>query len=150
MKLCSACLLGVNCNFMGGNSIENSSDRLLEGYKRGNLIPVCPEQFGGLPTPRSGAQILESDGSIVLNGESKVITDEGEDVTRQYIKGAYETLKIANALKIKEVILKQGSPSCGCGFTQGGLNSRQLVKGAGVTVALLKLNGIKVYTEEDL
>ena len=149
MKLCSACLLGINCNYLGSNNLEDAPKYLLEEYKRGNLIPVCPEQLGGLPTPRSGARITEGDGSGILRGENKILTDEGKVVTEQYLKGAYETLKIAKALGITEAVLKQGSPSCGCGCTQGGLDSRRSVEGNGVTTSLLIKHDIIVLTEED-
>jgi len=148
MKLCSACLLGLECRYDGKSNIEKASQKLIEEYRKGNLIPICPEQLGGLATPRSGARILSGKGEDVLDGKSKLITDDGEDVTQQYIKGAFETLKIAKDLGIEEVILKQKSPSCGSAFTQGGEKERGAVEGNGVTSALLKRNGIKVVDEK--
>ena len=149
MKLCSACLLGLECRYDGKSNLEKAPEELLQEYKNGNLIPVCPEQLGGLSTPRSGARILSGDGKDVLDKNSRVSTDNDHDVTEQYLKGAYETLKIAQDLNIQEAILKQKSPSCGCGYIQGGLEQRALVKGDGVTAALLKRNGITVKTEKD-
>ena len=150
MKLCSACLLGLECRYDGKSNLEKTSSVLLEEYKKGNLIPICPEQLGGLPTPRSGSRICSGDGNDVLDGKTQLLTDDGQDVTMQCIKGAYEALKIAKDLDIKEAILKQKSPSCGCGYIQGGLNERKTVEGEGVTTALLKRNGIKVISEEEL
>lgn len=147
MKLCSACLLGINCNYKGESK---PYEKLIEMFKKGELIPVCPEQLGGLPTPRNGARIQEGDGHSVLNGESKLITDNNEDVTEQYIKGANETLKICMQLEITDVIFKQGSPSCGAGYIQGGKDKRKKIPGIGVTAALLEKNGVTVITEEDL
>lgn len=148
MKLCSACLLGIECRYDGKSNIEKASQKLIEEYKKGNLIPVCPEQLGGLSIPRSGARILSGKGEDVLDGKSKLVTDDGKDVTQQYIKGAFETLKIAKDLKVEEVILKQKSPSCGSAFTQGGEKERVTVEGSGVTTVLLQRNGIKVVDEK--
>jgi len=150
MKLCSACLLGLECRYDGKSNLEKASSALLEEYKKGNLMPICPEQLGGLSTPRSGSRICSGNGDDVLDGKTRVLTDDGRDVTMQYIKGAYEALKIVKSLEIKEVILKQKSPSCGCGYTQGGLNERKTVAGDGVTTALFKRNEIKVHTEEEI
>jgi len=150
MKLCSACLLGLNCRYDGKSNIEKARPKLLREYQEGRLIPICPEQLGGLPTPRSGARISKGDGSDVLDGNSRLLTDDGNDVTEQYFRGAYETLRIAQDLKIQEVILKQKSPSCGCGYTQGGLDKRATINGNGVTTALLKKEGIRVLSEEEL
>jgi len=149
MKLCSACLVGLECCYDGKSNLKRASSALLEEYKISKLIPICPEQLGGLPTPRSGVRISCGDGNNVLDGESRMLTDDGQDVTQQYVKGAYEALKIANDLGINEVVLKQKSPSCGCGYTQGGLDERKMVEGDGVTAALFKRNGISVKTEKD-
>jgi uncharacterized protein YbbK (DUF523 family) len=142
MKLCSACLLGIECRYDGKSNLEKASEQLLQEFKDGNIIPVCPEQLGGLPTPKSGARICSGDGNDVLDGKTKLLTDKNQDVTTQYIKGAYESLKIVQDLGIKEFIGIQKSPSCGCGYIQGGLDKRRITDGDGVTVALLKRNGI--------
>ena len=144
MKLCSACLLGLECRYDGKSNLEKASEQLLQEFRNGNVIPVCPEQLGGLPTPRSGSRICSNDGNDVLDGKTRLLTDEGQDVTTQYIKGAYEVLKIAKSLGIKEYIGVQKSPSCGYGYIQGGLSERKTVEGEGVTIALLKRNGISV------
>ncbi len=137
MKLCSACLLGVECRY-NGKSARNQ--KVVELLKAEILIPVCPEQLGGLPTPREPAEI---------NGK-RVITRSGMDVTKNFMRGAKQTLKLARLLGVKEAILKQGSASCGCGWIYDGTFSGKTVKGDGVTTALLKKNGIKIVTEEDL
>ena len=137
MKLCSACLLGIKCRYNG----ESKPDKkVIALSKTETLIPVCPEQLGGLPTPRIPA---EQKGSTVF-------TKEGKDVTAEFAKGAEETLKIAQLFSIKEAILKQRSPSCGCGQIYDGSFSGRVIKGDGVTTALLKKNGIKVASEEEL
>jgi uncharacterized protein YbbK (DUF523 family) len=116
MKLVSACLLGINTKYDGTN---NKNEEIIKLAKEEILIPVCPEQLGGLPTPREFAEIK--------NG--RVITKSGKDVTENFKKGAEEVLKIAKLFGIKEAILKSRSPSCGEN---------------GVLASLLKRNGIKV------
>jgi len=101
-------------------------------------MPVCPEQLGGLTTPRERAEIQKS---------GKVLTERGRDVTNNFRHGAKETIKVAKDLKIKEAILKAKSPSCGSGLIKDGSFSGRLIEGDGITAALLKQNGIRVYTE---
>lgn len=114
------------------------------------LIPVCPEVFGGLTTPRTPNEIVGGDGDDVIDGEAKVITKDGEDVTEEFIKGARRALEIARIFNIKKAILKQRSPSCGNGKIYDGTFSGNLIEGDGVTAALFKRNGIEVISEEDL
>lgn len=137
MKLCSACLLGIKCRYDGKDC---RNEKVVELLKTELLIPVCPEQLGGLPTPREPAEIFGG----------KVLTKSGRDVTENFIRGARETLKIVKLLGVKEAVLKQGSPSCGCGRIYNGTFSGKTVEGDGITAALLKKHGIKVITEEDL
>jgi uncharacterized protein YbbK (DUF523 family) len=148
MKFVSACLLGIRCTWSGGDKYKN--DRAIELSKIETLIPVCPEQLGGLSTPRAPQEIQGGTGDDVLNGKCKVTNRDGKDVTREFIKGAEETLKIALQLKIKEFIAKSGSPSCGCGQIYDGSFSGRLIGGDGVTTALLKRNGLRIIPEEDL
>ena len=135
--LVSACLLGVNCKYDG---TSNKDEKVLKLAKDFILIPVCPEILGGLPTPREPAE----------QKGKKVITKSGKDVTKFFKKGAKEVLKIAKIFKIKKAILKQKSPSCGCGKIYDGTFSGKLIRGDGVTTKLLKKNKIKVFTEENL
>jgi uncharacterized protein YbbK (DUF523 family) len=137
MKLCSACLLGIKCRYDGKSARNRKVIMLL---KAETLIPVCPEQLGGLPTPREPAEI---------RGE-RVFTRSGKDVTENFERGAGEVLKIAQLYGIKEAIMKQGSPSCGSGRIYDGTFSGKTIRGDGITTAVLKENGIKVITEEDL
>jgi uncharacterized protein YbbK (DUF523 family) len=149
MKLISACLLGINCKYNGKNNLENLGSDIYKEFLHGKLIPVCPEQLGGLTTPRLRAQIQNGDGFDVLNNKAQVITEEGQNITKQFIRGAQEALKIAQTLNIKEAILKQRSPSCGCGKIYDGSFSGKLIDGDGVTAALLKQYSIRVISEED-
>jgi len=148
LKIISACLLGVRCAWDGEDKYKN--DRAMRLAKRGVLIPVCPEQLGGLRTPRNKQEIRGGTGDDVLDGRSRVLTEKREDVTEEFVRGAAETLKIAQQFKIKEFIAKSKSPSCGCGQIYDGSFSGKLINGDGVTTAFLKRNGIKVIREENL
>jgi uncharacterized protein YbbK (DUF523 family) len=148
MKLISACLLGIKCAWDGQDIYK--SDKAIELSNSEMLMPVCPEQLGGLRTPRAPQEIQGATGEDVLDGKCKVLNINGEDVTQKFINGAEETLKIVKLFHIEEFIGKSRSPSCGCGQIYDGTFSRALIDGDGVTTALLKRNGIRVITEEDL
>jgi len=140
--LVSACLLGVSCRHDGGHAY---CPEVFDELWRSHFIPVCPEQLGGLPTPRSPANMEGGDGWDVLRSRARVLNKEGEDITASFLKGAQETLRIAQLVKARKAILKDRSPSCGCQavYREGGL-----VKGVGVTAALLVENGLEVMSEE--
>jgi len=148
VKLISACLLGIKCAWDGQDIYK--SDKAIELSKSEMLMPVCPEQLGGLRTPRAPQEIQGGTGEDVLDGKCKVLNINGEDVTQEFITGAEETLKIVKLFHIEEFIGKSRSPSCGCGQIYDGAFSRKLIDGDGVTTALLKRNGIRVITEEGL
>jgi uncharacterized protein YbbK (DUF523 family) len=148
MRMVSVCLLGIKCAWDGKARYKNK--KVIELLRKETLIPVCPEQLGGLATPRVLQEIEKGSGDDVLDGRSRVKNKIGQDVTRQFIRGAKEALKIARQYNIKEFIAKSRSPSCGCGFIYDGSFSKRLIKGDGVTVALFKRNGIKVITETDI
>lgn len=152
MKLCSACLLGIKCRYDGKTNLDR---KVMAIAKKEILIPVCPEQLGGLSTPRIGSGILGGEGAAVINRKAKVLNRRKKDVTANFIRGAKEALRIARVFGIKEVIFKQGSPSCGCGLSfQWKISKNRWTnrkrKGDGVAAALLKRNGIKVISEKDL
>lgn len=145
MKLVSACLLGVNCR----HDEENCrNEKVIKLSKEEKLLPVCPEQLGGLPTPRKPSK-LTGGGEDVLRGKEKVIMEKEGNVTSKFIKGARETLKLAKIFRVEEAILKSGSPSCGHGKIFG-YSSGEPIKGNGVAAALLKRNGLRIITEDDL
>jgi len=148
MKLISACLLGVKCTWSGDDKYKN--DRAIGLSRIETLTPVCPERLGGLATPRVPQEIQGGMGEDVLDGKCKILNKSGEDVTQEFIKGAEKTLKIVRQLNIKEFIGKSKSPSCGCGQIYDGSFSGRLINGDGVTTALLRRNGIRVISEEDL
>lgn len=147
MILVSACLCGVNCKY---NAQNNYNEKIYNLLEKGEAIPVCPEQLGGLTTPRACAEIIGGEGKDVLLNKSKVMDKDHMDLTGNFIKGAMETLKIAKALKVEKAILKSNSPSCGMGIIYDGSFSNKRIKGNGVTAELLLQEGIEVITEEDL
>ena len=148
MKLISACLLGKKCAWSGDQRYKNQAALRLLGVA--SLLPICPEQRGGLTTPRVAQEIQGGSGEDVLDGRCRVMNKDGEDVTLAFIRGAEVALSLARQLKIKEFIGKAHSPSCGCGLIYDGSFSHQLVPGDGVTTALLKRNDIRVMTEGEL
>jgi uncharacterized protein YbbK (DUF523 family) len=129
--------MGIECRYDGRHK---ANDVIIALSKNEPLVPVCPEQLGGLPTPREPAE---------QKGDT-VITTSGKDVTEKFTVGATRVLAIAKALGIKEAILKQKSPSCGCGNVYDGTFSNTLIEGDGVTTKLLKQHGITVTSEHDV
>lgn len=137
--LISLCLLGEPCRY-DGKSLPMSGEvieRLKEKYI---LVPVCPEQEGGLPTPRIPAE---------RKGE-KVVRRDGVDVTAEYARGAETALSLCRTHNISIALMKAKSPSCGAELIYDGSFSGTLTAGDGVTAALLSENGIKIYTENDI
>ncbi len=134
----SGCLMGFKCRYNGKSKLCKYLDIYM---KKHTLIPLCPEQLGGLPTPRERAEIEEGDGFYVINGKAKVLTKSGEDVTKQFLKGAFEVLNFIKNYGIKVAYFQDKSPSCGVNniYING-----ILTKGVGVTTALLLENNIEV------
>ncbi|MDO8886915.1 DUF523 domain-containing protein [Candidatus Oleimmundimicrobium sp.] len=140
----SACLAGLECNYEGKCK---TSERVARLVKTGKAIPICPEQLGGLPTPRKFIEIVGGSGEDVLDGKARVIARDYFEVTPQFIKGAQESLKLAKLVNAKKAILKSRSPSCGCGKIYDGNFNGGLKEGNGVTAALFLREGIEVETE---
>jgi uncharacterized protein YbbK (DUF523 family) len=141
MIIVSACLCGTNCKYNGENNLNEDVLKLLA---EGKAIPVCPEQLGGLSTPRPTMEISGGTGADVLDGSARVLSSEGTDATENFIRGAREVLGIAKAAGAREAVLKAKSPSCGCGLVYDGTFSGRLTEGNGVTSEMLMRNGIKV------
>lgn len=139
--LVSACLLGVNCRYDGKNGRNEDVLALLQDYE---LIPVCPEQLGGMETPREPSECRTEDGTV------RVINKKGEDVTDFFVRGGEEALKIAELYGCKYAVLKERSPSCGCGTIYDGTFSGAKIPGDGVTARLLKERGILVAGESGI
>ncbi|MBD7910088.1 DUF523 domain-containing protein [Clostridium cibarium] len=147
MYLISACLCGVNCKYSGKNNLNKDCVKLLE---QGEAILICPEQLGGLTTPRKPAEIIGGTArSIVEDGIGKVVTSEGEDVTESFIKGAEETIKIAKTSGTIAAILKEGSPSCGCNYIYDGSFCGSKIAGEGITAYILKRSGVDILSDKE-
>jgi len=143
IAIVSACLLGVNCRYDGGNVLD---EELVKSVRRGEIIPIpiCPEQLSGMPTPRSRCEIVGGDGFDVLNGRARVLDERGRDLTGLFVKGAREVLKIAELVGAEVAVMKNLSPSCGCGEIYDGTFTGRRRRGFGVTSALLKLSGLRI------
>jgi len=135
--LVSACLLGRNCKYNGGNNYNPALEALLKGHE---VIPVCPEQLGGLPTPRVPA---ERKGDSVTNAE-------GVDVTKEFVAGAQAALHIALENRVELAVLQSRSPSCGSGTIYDGTFSKKLINGSGVFAELLAAEHIPVIESEEI
>ncbi len=134
----SKCLLGVNCKYSGGNNycqavVDFTADKI--------VVPVCPEEAGGLSTPRKPCEIVRS------NGELRVVNSDGEDVTENFVRGAELCLAEAQNIGVTLAVLKSRSPSCGCGEIYDGTFSGTVVQGNGIAAQLFLDHGIEVVTE---
>ena len=141
--LVSACLCGENCKWDGGNNRNENLLRFMksmEGKAKFHLI--CPEQMGGLSTPRPASEIRVCDRSV--------INTEGEDVTAQFERGAEKALEVANEYDCCLAILKERSPSCGCHGVYDGTFSKTLVDGMGKAAERLSAHGIRVIGESEV
>lgn len=136
--LVSACLLGRECRHDGRSKLDRVLERELarEGVEP---VPFCPEEHGGLGTPRPSSWIERSSAQDVLDGRDRVVSAEGRDVTAEFVRGAEGALALCRAHGIGRAYLKEKSPSCGVDFTHV---DGVLVEGPGVTSALLRRNGI--------
>ncbi|NUT81160.1 MULTISPECIES: DUF523 domain-containing protein [Pseudomonas] len=146
--LVSRCLLGHRVRYDGGAS--GPFDQLQQWLDEGRIVPLCPEVAGGLPTPRAAAEIAGGQGAQVLDDQAMVITTDGEDVSAQFLSGAYQALERVREHGIRIAVLKANSPSCGNLQTYDGTFSGVKVSGEGVTAALLKRHGVKVFSELEL
>lgn len=135
--LVSACLLGINCRYDGSGKIHKDIELLMGEH---HLVPVCPEQLGGMATPRIPSERVKD----------RVLNQKKEDVTEYYIRGAEEVLKLAKLYQCKYAVLKEHSPSCGSKMIYDGTFSGKLIKGEGVTTQLLRKNGLTVFDESQI
>lgn len=135
--LVSACLLGENCKYNGKN---NENEKVLDLAKDHDLIPVCPEVLGGLPTPRPPSEIVDGE----------VISKEGYSVHDKFLAGAEKALEIALEKDVAYAILQSRSPSCGVKEIYDGSFSGRLVEGKGIFARLLEENGIRAVDVEDM
>lgn len=145
--LVSACLAGINCTFRQTNNLNIKVKELVE--KKEALV-LCPEVFAGLGVPRENVEIVGGDGLDALKGHARVLTTSGKDVTRELIAGSEKILELVKKYKIKEAILKSNSPMCGSNFIYDGTFSKTLREGDGILAALLKEEGLRVFTEKEV
>lgn len=141
MIVVSACLCGVNCKYSGGN---NRNEKVIEFLKGKEYRMICPEEMGGLPTPRIPSEIVSFE-----DGTFKVMTKTGDDVTLEFVKGGELSLEFTKEIKADIAILKARSPSCGKGIIYDGSFTGNLKEGNGITASLFIKNGIKVFNETD-
>lgn len=135
--LVSACLLGCRCRYDGAAKPQPLAEELAQRHE---IVPVCPEQLGGLATPRPPAERLGD----------QVMTAVGTDVTEQYRRGAEEALRLCRMLGCQGAVLKERSPSCGHGQIYDGTFTGTLTHGDGVTAKLLRENGVPVWGESQI
>ncbi|WP_457554073.1 DUF523 domain-containing protein [Desulfobacula sp.] len=147
--LISACLAGDKVRY-DGRQVPLTNALLSQWDGKGLLVKVCPEVSGGLKIPRLEAQIVGGNGWDVLKGAARVIDIQGHDVTSFFIRGAEYALSIAGRFGIDVAVLKEKSPSCGVHHIYDGQFASRRIPGCGVTTAVLKQNGIKVFSENEL
>jgi uncharacterized protein YbbK (DUF523 family) len=135
--LVSACLVGMPTRYDGSHALNEELMRKLADCR---WVPVCPEELGGLPTPRPAADLVGGDGAGVLRGSARVVDVNGKDVTAAFAQGAQRVLEVAKRLKVSRCYLKGRSPSCGARASESGGK----VRGEGVCAALLRENGFEV------
>ncbi|MFV3316255.1 DUF523 domain-containing protein [Pseudomonas sp. NY15374] len=146
--LVSACLLGQPVRYDERDS--GHPDLLKQWQAEGRVVPLCPEVAGGLPTPRPAAEIQGGQGGQVLDGQVQVLTVAGEDVSAAFLSGARQALALVRRHGIRVAVLKSGSPSCGNRLTYDGSFSGVKVPGEGVVAALLRREGVRVFSELEL
>jgi len=142
----SACLAGEPVRYDGRDNRQTGADWNWV-RRRCRILSVCPEIFGGLPVPRSPAEIRGGNGEDVLDGTAAVVTRRGEDVTSAFVAGARKTLRLAEENAVRVAVLAERSPSCGSSVIYSGHFNRVRIPGEGVTTALLRRHGIRVFSQ---
>ena len=142
--LISACLLGKNCRYNGGHSQLTELEEIDVEW-----IPVCPEESGGLGTPRPSAEMQEN-AETILNGKGKIITNKGKNVTSEFIQGAEKSLQLGLGAEVKIAVLKSKSPSCGIGKIYDGSFTQSLKIGTGIFAHLCHENDIACISSDNI
>ena len=137
--LISACLLGDNVKYSGGNNLKPELVTLLEKYNV-KIVKICPECFAGLPIPRVPSEIRED----------KVFSKDGRDITEEFLSGAEKTYQVAKKKQVDFAILKERSPSCGSSYIYDGSFSGNVIQGQGLTARKLSKENIIIFSEENL
>jgi len=136
----SACLVGLKTRYDGADALDPHIHKL---FVEGKIIPFCPEQLGGLTTPRLRAEINGGAGEDVLDGRSRILLEDGTDVTSNFLRGTAEVIRVAREMKLERFYLKARSPSCGVGKI---IFKGKPGKGNGVCAAALLREGIEVVS----
>ncbi|MBV7296339.1 DUF523 domain-containing protein [Enterovibrio paralichthyis] len=147
--LVSACLMGEKVRY-DGNDLRQTHKAFTTLEGKAQLVPFCPEVAGGLSTPRPPAEIDLANGESVWSGAGKVIATTGSDVTDAFCEGAKKALAICQQQGIRFALMTESSPSCGSSLIYNGKFSGQKVSGEGVTTALLRKNGIAVFSQNEV
>ncbi|MBT3395454.1 DUF523 domain-containing protein [archaeon] len=137
MKIVSACLAGIECRWDGKSK---PCQKVIDLVKTGKAIPICPEELGGLATPREPSE----------QKNNKILTKSGKDLTQEFESGAEKALRIAKLNNCTKAILKSKSPSCGSKKIYDGTFSNKLIEGEGIFTKILRQNGIKVLNEDEI
>jgi uncharacterized protein YbbK (DUF523 family) len=140
MIIVSACLAGINCRYDGN---DNLIPEIREMVINGEAIALCPEEMGGLSTPRIPCEIVRSEGKVTVMNQNQ------EDCTAAFQDGAKKLAQIAKILECKTAILKANSPSCGYGMIYDGTFTGNKIPGKGLTAELLEKNGVQIKNESN-
>ena len=141
--LISSCLAGIKCAYDGKARVCDCMAGITD------YVSLCPEVLGGMSVPRERSEIVGGIGTDVLDGKARVMSFSGKDNTESFLSGARRTLDEAFRHNVKVAILKEHSPSCGVNKIHSGLFNGTLREGQGVTTALLRRHGVKVYSENE-
>lgn len=147
--LISACLAGERVRY-DGKTLAVSADIMSRWFSQGRVISVCPEVGGGMSVPRAPAEILNGDGQDVQAGKAIVIDSSGIEVTGYFTRGAQLALSLCQKHRIQVAVLAEASPSCGSSVIHDGSFTDKKIAGVGVTTALLRANGIEVYSQHEV
>ena len=147
--LVSSCLLGNKVRY-NGQDLACDNELLKKWVQEGRTVSVCPEVSAGLPIPRAPAEIQNGNGEDVLKYHARVVENTGQEVSRQFISGAKNVLRLCQEHQIRIAILTESSPSCGSSTIYNGKFSKTKKEGFGVTAALLMQNGVRVFSQHNI
>lgn len=145
----SACLLGQEVRY-DGKAKTLTEEIVTLWLDEGRVVSVCPEVQAGMSIPRSPAEIIAGDGKAVLQRKADVVDKDGERVTDYFVRGANIALELCRRLDVKVAVLTESSPSCGSSSVYDGTFTGEKISGAGVTTALLRENGIQVFSQHEI
>jgi uncharacterized protein YbbK (DUF523 family) len=148
MILVSACLIGERVRY-DGRVLPVADEWLRRWNRQGRLLAFCPEVGGGLPVPRQRAEIVGGGGDAVFDGAARVVAQDGKDITAAFVGGAGKAFALCQALAIRLAVLSESSPSCGSATIYDGSFAGTKIAGMGVTSALLRKHGIRVFNQHE-